>query len=69
MPLSDLDPAAAFLRGAAWRLRVEDSAASFRLEETRGSVAPDAARNADHRAAGSLQMDLDSLGRYRERST
>lgn len=65
VPLSDLDPAATFLRGAAWRLRIEDSAASFRLEGTRGSVAPDAARNADRRAAGSLQMDLDSLGRYR----
>lgn len=65
VPVSGLDPAAAFLRGAAWRLRIEDSAASFRLEGTRGSVAPDAARNADRRAAGSLQMDLDSLGRYR----
>lgn len=65
VPLSGLDPAASFLRGAPWRLRVEDSAASLRLEGTRGAAAPDAARNADRRAAGSLQMDLDSLGRYR----
>lgn len=65
LPLSGLDEAAAALRGASWRLRVEDAAASFRLEGTRGSVPPDAARNADLRAAGSLQMDLDGLGRYR----
>lgn len=65
LPLSGLDAAAEFLRGEAWRLRVEDAAASFRLEGTRGSAAPAAARNADRRGAGSLQMDLDALGRYR----
>jgi hypothetical protein len=62
-------PGGGLLRGAAWRLRVEDSAASFRLEETRGSVAPDAARNADRRAAGSLQMDSTASAATAARST
>ena len=65
LPLSGVDPAATFLADAVWRLRVEDAAASFRLEGTRGVEPPAGARNADRRAAGSLQMDLDELGRYR----
>lgn len=65
LPVSGLDGAARFLADAAWRLRIEDAAASFRLEGTRGTTPPASARNADRRAAGSLQMDLDELGRYR----
>jgi len=65
LPLIGVDPAARFLIGMSWRLRTEDAAASFRLEGTRGSETPSAVRNGDRRAAGSLQMDLEGLGRYR----
>ena len=62
VPLSS--DAAPFLRDRSWRLRVEDAAASFRLEDTRGVERPERVRNADSRSRGSLQMDLDALGRY-----
>lgn len=65
VPLAGLDDAGAFLRESVWRLRIEDAAASFRLEGTRGEIPPSAPRNADRREVGSLQMDLDRLGRYR----
>ncbi len=63
LPLSG-DASSSFLAGEARRLRVEDAAASFRLEGTRGTPRPERVRNGDTRARGSLQMDLDALGRY-----
>lgn len=58
------DASASFLAGETRRLRVEDTATSFRLDGTRGMPRPGSVRNADMRARGSLQMDLDALGRY-----
>lgn len=64
VPLSWIDPAAEGLLEGSQRLRVEDAAASFRLEGTRGMPRPREVVNGDVRDAGSLQMDLDLLGRY-----
>lgn len=65
VPLVGVEPAARFLLDRAWRLRGEDSEAAFRVEDTRGADAPTQIRNADRRSAGSMQMDLPSMGRYR----
>lgn len=65
LPVVGLDAAASVLLHREWRLRVEDAAASFRLDETRGGIRPARIRNADLRERGSLQVDLDAYGRYR----
>ncbi|WP_323986800.1 MupG family TIM beta-alpha barrel fold protein [Microbacterium plantarum] len=65
LPVVGLDAAASVLLERPWRLRVEEAAASFRLDETRGSIRPSRIRNADARERGSLQVDLDAYGRYR----
>jgi hypothetical protein len=64
LPLTGVDPSVEFLRHRAWRLRVEDSEVSFRLEGTREARQPARLLNADQRARGSLQMDLAGYGRY-----
>lgn len=64
VPLSGLDASVGFLVDGSWRLRVEDSAASFRVEETRQARSPARIVNADARVRGSLQMDLSGYGRY-----
>ncbi|MGR6743136.1 MupG family TIM beta-alpha barrel fold protein [Microbacterium arborescens] len=65
LPVVGLDAAASVLLERPWRLRVEDAAAAFRLDETRGGIRPSRTRNADSRERGSLQVDLDAYGRYR----
>ncbi len=65
LPLTGLDAAAAVLLDHPWRLRVEDAAASFRLDGSRGGIRPERLRNADTRERGSLQVDLEVYGRYR----
>lgn len=65
LPVVGLDEAALELLGPTWRLRVEDAAASFRLDASRGGIRPARLRNADRRERGSLQVDLEAYGRYR----
>lgn len=65
LPVVGLDPAASALLDRPWRLRVEDAAAAFRLDDSRGGIRPSRIRNADVRESGSLQVDLDAYGRYR----
>ncbi|KAA9089140.1 MupG family TIM beta-alpha barrel fold protein [Microbacterium radiodurans] len=65
LPVTGLDAAASVLLEHPWRLRVEDAAASFRLDGSRGGIRPERLRNADTRERGSLQVDLEAYGRYR----
>ena len=58
----NLAPGCAWLEGD-WRLRVEETGRSHRLEGTRGRALPGVCANADAMETGSLQMD--TLGRYR----
>lgn len=58
----NLAPGCAWLEGD-WRLRVEETGRSHRLEGTRGRALSGACANADAMETGSLQMD--TLGRYR----
>lgn len=64
VPLAGLDASVEFLRGRTWHLRVEDAAASFRVDGTREARTPSRLLNGDVRARGSVQMDLDGYGRY-----
>lgn len=65
IPLADLDPVAQALLDGAWRIRVEEAESSLRLEETRGFGIPARVVNGDVRSTGSLQIDLETAGRYR----
>lgn len=64
VPVADLDPSVEFLRNRSWHLRVEGTEASLRVEGTRSARTPARLLNADLRARGSVQMDLDGYGRY-----
>lgn len=64
VPLTSLSPASEFLLEGAWRVRVEQTGISERLEGTRGRTTPASWINADVRERGSIQMDLPSYGRY-----
>ena len=58
----NLAPGCAWLEGD-WRLRVEETGRSHRLEGTRGRALSGVCANADAMETGSLQ--IDTLGRYR----
>ncbi len=64
VPLTGITPAASTLLQGTWRVRIEQTGVSERLEGTRGLTPPTEWINADYRERGSLQMDLDSYGRY-----
>lgn len=64
LPLVGVDPAVEFLKHRSWKLRVEDSEVSFRVDGTRETRQPARLLNADERVRGSLQMDLPGYGRY-----
>jgi hypothetical protein len=64
LPLTGLDEAASFLLERPWRIRVEETDYSWRLEETRSNRVPARLLNASARHRGSIQMDLPTLGRY-----
>jgi hypothetical protein len=64
LPLTGVDNAAKFLSERPWRVRVEETDYSWRLEETRSNRLPDRFLNAAARYLGSIQMDLPGVGRY-----
>ncbi len=64
LPLTGIDDSVAFLTERPWHLRVEGTAASFRLDGTREARSPSRILNADQRRRGSLQLDLAGYGRY-----
>ncbi len=64
VPLTSLEPAAEFLLEGPWRVRIEETGVSERLEGTRGRPTPASWVNADVRERGSVQMDLPGYGRY-----
>lgn len=64
VPLAAIDAAAEFLLEGPWRVRIEETGLSERLEGTRGRPAPASWVNADVRERGSVQMDLPNYGRY-----
>ena len=64
LPMAGLDASVAFLRDASWRLRVEGTDSSHRIDGTRRPRTPARVVNGDRRRAGSLQVDLPGMGRY-----
>ena len=62
LPLADLHSECSWLAEGQWRLRVEETGASHRLEASRGRALPKLCVPADAIEEGSLQMD--TLGRY-----
>ncbi len=64
VPLTGIDASVRFLLDRSWRMRVDGTDASFRLEGTRSDRTPTRRLNADLRSRGSLQMDLPEAGRY-----
>lgn len=64
LPMTRLDPSVRFLLDGSWRLRPEGTDFSHRLEGTRQPRTPERIVNGASRAAGSLQIDLASMGRY-----
>ncbi len=64
VPLTGVGNAAAALLEQPWRVRVEETGISERLEGTRGLPTPASWVNADARERGSVQQDLPGYGRY-----
>lgn len=64
LPMVGLDPSVGFLLDRSWRLRPEGTDYSHRIEGTRQPRTPERMVNGALRAAGSLQLDLASMGRY-----
>ncbi|MDR1265259.1 MAG: MupG family TIM beta-alpha barrel fold protein [Propionibacteriaceae bacterium] len=64
LPLTNPDESVAGLFARGWRIRVEQTDYSWRLEDTRSQLVPARRLNAASRHRGSLQMDLPALGRY-----
>lgn len=64
LPMTRLDPTVEFLVDGSWRLRPEGTEFSHRIEGTRAPRTPENVVNGAVRPAGSLQLDLASMGRY-----
>jgi len=64
VPLVTTDKSADFLFDHDWPIRVEHTDYSWRLDGSRVARHPDMIINADTRARGSIQMDMDGYGRY-----
>ncbi|MCL1840807.1 MAG: MupG family TIM beta-alpha barrel fold protein [Propionibacteriaceae bacterium] len=64
IPLVGVDPSVDFLFGRDWTLRAEQTDAAWRLDGSRQARTPSMVINADVRARGSVQMDLEGYGRY-----
>ncbi|MCA0156559.1 MupG family TIM beta-alpha barrel fold protein [Tsukamurella sp. M9C] len=65
VPLASVPGAMRHLLDGPLRLRPEGTAASHRIEGTRGGPVPPDAVNGTRRSRGSLQVDVASMGRYR----
>jgi hypothetical protein len=65
VPLVGVDPAQApRFDGREYRVRVDESDVSWRLENSRYPAAVDMALRGEDKAKGSVQMDTAALGRY-----
>jgi hypothetical protein len=65
IPLIGVDPAqAARFNGREYRVRVDESDVSWRLENSRAQALVDTALRGEDKAKGSVQMDMATLGRY-----
>lgn len=64
LPLVGVAPRMEYLFEQPWRIRVEQTGLSQRLEGTRGQAVPAPGLNAATRMRGSVQVDTDRYGRY-----